>query len=110
MKKALIVSLLAGGFALAGCASQQAAAPQAAGEKEFNEIVAKAEQEIKLAAQTGFLWTNTEKFLEDAKKAKAEGDMDKAMKLAKKALAEAQDAQKQAKSQANVKADFTFKP
>lgn len=105
MKKTLIVTVLAGTFALAGCAGQQ----QAGGQKDFDDLVAKAEQEIKLAAKSGFLWTNTEKFLDEAKKAKAAGDMDKAMKLAKKALAEAQDAQKQAKSQANAKADFTLR-
>lgn len=112
MKKTLIVSMLAGSFALAGCAGQPPApqAPQAASEKEFNDLVARAEQEIKLAAKTGFLWNNTEKFLEDAKAAQKQGDMKKAMSLAKKALDEAQLAQKQAKSQANAKADYTYKP
>lgn len=106
MKKTLIASVLAGSFALAGCAGQTPA-PQAGGEKEFNELVAKAEQEIKLAAKTGFLWTNTEKFLEDAKAAQKQGDMKKAMNLAQKALDEAQIAQQQAKSQANAKPNFT---
>lgn len=106
MKKTLIVSLLAGSFALAGCAGQTS---QTGGDKEFNELVAKAEQEIKLAAKSGFLWTNTEKFLEDAKAAQKQGDMNKAMSLAKKALDEAQLAQQQAKTEANPKPNFTFK-
>jgi copper homeostasis protein CutC len=109
MKKTLIVSVLTGTFALAGCAGQTPA-PQAAGEKDFKELVAQAEQEIKLAAKTGFLWNNTEKFLEDAKTAQAEGDMNKAMKLAKQALEEARLAQKQAKSQANAKANYSLTP
>jgi hypothetical protein len=103
MKKTLIVAVLAGSFALAGCAGSQ----QAGGQNEFNELVAKAEHEIKLAAKSGFLWSNTEKFLEDAKAAQQAGDMNKAMSLAKKALDEAQLAQQQAKTQANTKAHYT---
>lgn len=75
-------------------------------DKEYNDLVMRAENEIKLAAKTGFLWSNTEKFLTESKEAKAAGDMDKAMKLAKKALDEATLAQQQAKANANVHADF----
>ena len=49
------------------------------------------------------IWRDTEKFLEDAKEAKAEGKNDEAMKLAKKALKQAQLAQQQAASQIDAK-------
>lgn len=100
MKKAIAISLLAG--VLTACAGMRA-------DNEYKELVAKAENEIKLANQTGFAWSNTENFLKESKEAKEAGDMDKAMKLAKKALDEAQLAQQQAKANADPKADFTFK-
>lgn len=100
MKKTIAVSLLAG--VLAACGGMRA-------DNEYNELVAKAENEIKLANQTGYAWTNTEKFLTESKEAKKAGDMDKAMKLAKKALEEAQLAQQQAKANANPKANFSSK-
>lgn len=97
MKKALIVSVLA--LAVTGCAAIRA-------DREYNDLVAKAEAEIKLAQQSGFLWNNTEKFLADAKEAKQAGDTTKATSLAKKALEEAKLAQEQAKANANPKANF----
>jgi len=78
-------------------------------EQEYNELVARAENEIKLAAKTGFLWLNTESLLRESKAAQAAGDMDKATALAKKALDEAVLAQQQARANANPKADFSFK-
>lgn len=92
MKKALLASTLA--LALAGCAG-------AALDKEYQQVVAQAEQEIKVADQMGFLWRDTEKFLKEAKEAYAAGDKEKALKLAKKALKQAQLAQEQAKANAN---------
>lgn len=97
MKKAIIISLLALG--LTACAGMRA-------DKEYNDLVAQAEKEIKLAKESGFLWTNTEKFLEDAKAAKEAGDTAKATSLVKKALDEAKLAQEQAKANANPKASF----
>lgn len=97
MKKAVIISLLALG--LTACAGIRA-------DREYNDLVAQAEKEIKLAKESGFLWTNTEKFMEDAKKAKEAGDTAKATNLVKKALDEARLAQEQAKMNANPKADF----
>ena len=64
---------------------------------EYATLVAQAENEIKLADKTGFLWRDTEKFLKDSQEAKAAGDTDKAIKLAQKALKQAQMAQQQAK-------------
>lgn len=97
MKKVIAVSLLA--FAITGCAGIRA-------DREYNDLVSKAEAEIKLAQQSGFLWTNTEKFLQDAKDAKQGGDVAKATSLAKKALDEAKLAQEQAKINASPKANF----
>ncbi|MBI3545816.1 MAG: hypothetical protein HY081_04390 [Gammaproteobacteria bacterium] len=69
-------------------------------DKEYDDVVVQAQNEIKLADKTGFLWRDTEKFLKDAEEAKAAGDMDKAIKLAQKALKQAQMAQQQAKDNA----------
>lgn len=101
--KIVTVSVLVSAFALAGCAGGKK-------QDEYSELVAKAENEIALAAKTGFLWSNTEKFLKDSKEAKAAGDMDKAVKLAKKALEEATLAQKQAADNANPRANYSLKP
>ncbi len=100
MKKALFITTLA--LALAGCAGGQ----QAASDKEYDDLVAKAKAEIKLADQTAFTWRDTDKFLKDADEAMKAGDRDKAVKLAKKAIKQAQLAQKQAKDNANAKPVF----
>ncbi len=111
MKQTLMVCTLV--VALGGCAS-------IVRNDEYNKLAAQAESEIKLADKTGFLWRDTEKFLKDSKEAKAaaekaekDGDratahkeFDKAMKLAQKALKEAQLAQQQARDNANPVASF----
>ncbi|MFP5349513.1 MAG: hypothetical protein ACLGHO_06680 [Gammaproteobacteria bacterium] len=100
MKKALVVSALA--LTITGCAAMRA-------DREYNDLVSQAEAEIKLAQQSKFLWTNTEKFLEESKKAKEAGNTEKAIQLAKKALEEAKLAQEQAKANANPKASFAYR-
>ena len=101
MKKTLFIATLA--LTLAGCAGSQ---QPAQADKEYDELVAKAKSEIKLADQTGFTWRDTDKFLKDADGALKAGDRDKAMKLVKKAIKQAQLAQQQAKSNANAKPVF----
>lgn len=106
MKQMLILCAIT--LAFVGCAST-------INEKEYNELAAQAENEIKLANKTGFLWVNTEKFLKESKdamgaamaandRATREAEYNKAMKLAKKALQEAKLAQQQAKD--NAKPDI----
>ncbi len=84
---------------------------------EYNLLIAQAENEIKLADKTGFLWRDTEKFLKESKEAKEAADkavdratrlneFDKAMKLAKKALQQAKLVQQQAKDNAKPVARF----
>ena len=106
MKNAFMVCALA--VALVGCAS-------VVNDEEYNMLAAQAENEIKLADKTGFLWLHTEQFMKDSKAAKAaadkalkdgyktmaKNDFDKAMKLANKAMKEAQLAQQQARDNAN---------
>jgi hypothetical protein len=106
MKQTLMIGTLV--VALAGCAS-------VVNDDEYNKLAIQAENEIKLADKTGFLWRDTEKFLKDSKEAKAAADkavkdgdratakteFDKAMKLAQKAMKEAQMAQQQARDNAN---------
>lgn len=108
MKQTLILCAIT--LALAGCASS-------INKEEYDQLVAEAENEIKLASKTGFLWSNTEKFLTESKEAMAaataatdkavrESEYDKAMKLAKKALSEAKLAQQQARDNANPAVRF----
>jgi len=106
MKKAFLICTTV--VALAGCAGSY-------NDDEYNQLAAQAENEIKLADKTGFLWSKTEGFLTQSKEAKAAADkarqagdkatakkeFDHAMKLAKEALNEAKLAQQQAKDNAN---------
>lgn len=112
MKKALMLCALLLGLATTGCAWWKG---DAAKNEEYNQLAAQAENEIKLADKTGFLWRDTEKFMEQSKAAKAAADkarqsgdsaaakkeFDQAMKLAKEALTQAKLAEQQAKDQAN---------
>ncbi|GAB4513795.1 MAG: hypothetical protein Tsb0026_18760 [Sulfuricaulis sp.] len=102
MKQTLILCAIT--LAFVGCASS-------VNKAEYNQLVEQAENEIKLANQTGFSWSNTEKFLKESKEAMdaataatdkttRESEYNKAMKLAKKALQEAKLAQQQAKDNA----------
>jgi hypothetical protein len=108
MKQTLILCAIT--LALVGCAS-------GIDQNEYQQLVTEAENEIKLASKTGFLWNNTEKFLTESKeamgaatastdKATRESEYNKAMKLAKKALSEAKMAQQQAKDNANPSVRF----
>ncbi len=108
MKQTLMIGTLV--VALAGCAS-------VVRDDEYTQLVVQAENEIKLADKTGFLWRDTEKFLKDSKEAKEAADkaadratklkeFDKAMKLAQKALKQAQMAQQQARDNANPVVSF----
>ncbi len=108
MKQTLILCAIT--LALVGCAG-------GIDQKEYNQLVTEAENEIKLAGKTGFQWNNTEKTLTESKEAMAaataasdkvtrEKEYDKAMKLAKKALSEAKLAQQQAKDNANPSVRF----
>lgn len=95
MTKVLFVFGLAA--ALAAC-SNLPTSPDA----EFNALAAHVEKEIRATEKTGFLWRDTEQFLADARKAKKEGHDEEAMRLARKALRQAQLAQQQAKDNANA--------
>jgi malic enzyme len=108
MKQTLMIGTLV--VALAGCAG-------VVRNDEYTQLVVQAENEIKLADKTGFLWRDTEKFLKESKEAKAAADkatdratklkeFDKAMKLAQKALKQAQLAQQQARDNVNPVAKY----
>jgi hypothetical protein len=107
---------------MAGCTwwNETVIGTGSAQEADYNQLVAQAENEIKLADKAGFLWRDTEKTLKDSKeakinadKARKEGDktmadaaMANAVKLANKAIKEAQLAQQQARDNANPVARF----
>ncbi len=115
MKTAL--TLCAFTLIMAGCTGTGAGPSQ---EADYNQLVVQAENEIKIAEKTGFLWNNTEKFLKESKEAKIEADaarksgdsakadaeMAKAVKLVNKATKEAQLAQQQARDNAAPVARF----
>mgnify|MGYP000554203679 CR=1 FL=1 len=96
MKKSLW--LVAGLALVLGACAEMDTKPAASANPELDALIASAEKEI-AAAKKGSIWRDTEKFLEAAKKAQAEGKDDEAMKLAKKALKQAQLAQKQAQAE-----------
>lgn len=107
MKK--FIWLVAGlALVLGACAemdTKPGAPVAAAASPELDKAIADAEKEIAAAKKVG-IWRDTEKFLDEAKKAKAAGKADEAMKLAKKALKQAQLAQQQAAAQTNVKPHY----
>jgi len=103
MKKTILLTACLA-LTLAGCAEMDtkpvaAAKPAATVSPDLDKTIADAEQAI-AAAKKGGLWRDTEKFLDEAKKAKAEGKDDDALKLAKKALKQAQLALKQSTAEA----------
>jgi len=69
----------------------------------YDDVVAQAKKEMKVAKSMDALWRDTGKILDKSKKAKDDGDDAKAMKLAKKALKQAQLAQAQAAAEAGAK-------
>jgi hypothetical protein len=85
--------------AVAKPAAAKPAAAIAAATPELDKTIADAEQAISAAKKVG-IWSETEKFLADAKQSKADGKPDDALKLAKKALKQAQLAEKQALAEA----------
>lgn len=97
MKNSLLLAAVI--LALGACAT----APEPA---DADKAIAAAESEIAAAKKSGNLWNNTEKFLDDAKKAQKAGDVNGAIKNAKKAMDEAKLAQVQKKEQANPKVHF----
>jgi len=97
MKKIIVSSVLALAFSgLVGCQSGPS----------FDDVVAEAEKEMKVAKKMNYQWRDTGKILKQAKKAKDSGDNKKAMKLANKALDQAKMAQMQAKAEANPRIKF----
>ena len=109
-KTILLTASLA--LTLGGCAEMDtkpasgATSSSASSNSALDETIANAEKEIAAAKKVG-IWRDTEKFLEDAKKAKSEGKEDEAMKQAKKALKQAQLAQKQVQAEAGAKPRFS---
>ncbi len=102
MKKSL---WLVAGLALVLGACAEMDTKSSGGNAEVDAVIASAEKEIAAGKKAG-LWRDTEKFLDQAKKANKEGKTDEAMKLAKKALQQAQLAQKQAAAEANAKPHY----
>lgn len=117
MKKTLVLCALSLVLTVTGCAWWDGWSTK---NEEYNQLIAQAQNEIKLADKTGFLWSNTEQYLKDSKEAKAAADkamkdgdrttakkeFDMAMKLAQQAMKQAQLAQQQARDNANPVAKY----
>lgn len=93
MKKPIIVAALA--VTLGGCASA------GKGPSSYDLLYSQVQDEIRVAMQMGFLWSDTENLLLQSKQAQARGDKKRAKALAEQALKQAQLAQQQAREQAN---------
>ena len=98
--KRLTAALAASGLlVLVGCAGMSS-------EPSVDELVRDAETQLNVAEASGGAWSTTEKLLDDAKKAQEEGNTDKAVKAAKKAIKEAKLAQEQNKANTTTKMFF----
>lgn len=89
MKKITVIAslaLLLGGFASANAAQDPA------------EAIAAAESARSEAAKAGYEWRDTAQLIEDAKKAAAENDAKKAIALAQQAQRQSENAMKQAQA------------
>lgn len=100
MNKIMLVAILA--LALGGCASADKR------RSSYDELYARALNEINVAKQMGFLWRDTQKYLRLSREAHDRGDKKKAKALAEKALNEARLAQEQARQQSNP--DVSYPP
>ena len=100
-----VLLLLALTIAAAGCKT-----PTLVKDTEYEELLRRAENEVRLAAQTGFVWSDTEARLAEAKTAHAGGERDKAARLAQTVIDEAVQAQLQARAATKVKPDFSYRP
>jgi hypothetical protein len=98
MKKPIIVAALA--VTLGGCASA------GKGPSSYDLLYSQAQDEIRVAMQMGFLWSDTENLLLQSKQAQARGEKKRAKALAEQALKQAQLAQQQAREQANPEAVY----
>lgn len=108
MKKSILLGTCLA-LTLGACAEMQstpAPAPVTASNAVLDETIANAEKEIAAAKKVDGLWLHTEQFLADAKKLKSEGKADDALKMAKKALKEAQTGIKQAEAEASAKPHY----
>jgi hypothetical protein len=104
MAKAFSLLLLAVTLGLGACKTRTLA-----GGTEYEELIRRAEHEVRLAVHSGFVWSGTETLLEESKAARAAGDLDKAVRLARTAIDEAVQAQLQARAAAKTKPDFTYR-
>lgn len=78
-----------------GCA---ATGPDGKPEPSVEQLMVTAEAQMKAAQAAGVLWTTTEKHFETAQKAKADMEVEKAIKAAKKVIKETKLAQEQGKA------------
>ena len=80
---------------LGGCASNDK------GPSSYDELYGHAQSATALAKRMGFLWSDTERLLQESARASYRGDKKTAKRLAREALEQAQLAQQQAQQQAD---------
>jgi hypothetical protein len=97
-RKLLVYALL---FMLGGCASD------GKGPSSYDELYGQAQSAIALAKRMGFLWSDTERLLQESARASRRGDKKTAKRLAREALEQAQLAQQQARQQADPQVRYS---
>lgn len=90
---------LASALTLAACSSGGGTSAEA---DEVRQAIAAAEEEKNKAAEMGFEWRDTGKFIKEAREELEAGNYDKAMELAREAEFQGEQAQEQARSQADA--------
>ena len=94
IRKLILVAFASTAFALGACASDGGASNDA-----FAKQVADVKSSMKELNADNAMWRDTGKFVEQAEKAHADGDSEKANKMLKKAQFEVDAARKQFESQ-----------
>jgi len=90
---------LASALTLAACSSGGGTTAEA---DEVRQAISAAVEENDKAAEMGFEWRDTQKFIDEARKELEAGNHDKAMELARKAEFQGEQAQEQARAQADA--------
>lgn len=106
MKKVLLTMSVVASLALVSACASTGETSEAAGasdnKAQFDKTIKDAETAFKAVDQLGGGWAYTEEMMDDAKKAAAANDYDKALKLAKEAYDQSVMAKQQYEGQLNA--------
>jgi len=100
MKKIAILAVLL--MASTACSTMDEGMSMGGSDEDVSALIKQATAENKKAAKAGGLWRDANKMIKKAKSAVERGDSAKALKLAKKALAQGKMGQMQADAEKNA--------